>query len=107
MKIFFDHCVDKRLKRHLSEHEVVTAYQCGWSEKKNGELLSLVESETFDVFFTVDRNIKHQQNLSVRALRFIVLIGSDNRYETLAPLIPKVKETLSKISPGELVEIST
>ncbi len=43
MRIFFDHCVDRRLKRLLTEHEVVTAYQCGWAEKRNGELLNLVE----------------------------------------------------------------
>jgi len=77
----------------------------GWAEKKNGVLLSLVEPD-FDVFLTVDRNIKHQQNLSARDLCFIVLIGSDNTYPTLSPLILKVKEALLTIAPGELVEIS-
>ncbi|MGI8566326.1 MAG: hypothetical protein ACR2LZ_07580 [Pyrinomonadaceae bacterium] len=76
-----------------------------WAEKKNGVLLSLVEPD-FDVFLSVDRNIKYQQNLSRRSLRFIVLIGSDNRYETLAPLIGKVKRTLLTIVPGELIEIT-
>lgn len=77
MKIFFDHCVDKRLKGLLPEHIVTTAHQMGWAAKKNGELLSLVEDSGFEVFFTVDQNIKHQQNLAARALRFIVLIGYD------------------------------
>jgi hypothetical protein len=77
----------------------------GWADKKNGVLLSLVEPD-FDVFLTVDQNIRHQQNLSARDLRFIVLIGSDNTYETLLPLIPKVTEILRSILPGELVEIS-
>lgn len=76
-----------------------------WAEKKNGVLLSLVEPD-FDVFLTVDQNIKYQQNLSRRSLRFIVLIGSDNKYQTLALLIPRVKETLLTLAPGELVEIS-
>ncbi len=106
MKIFFDHYVPKRLMRHLvPEHEGWTAYQKRWHEKKNGELLSLVEGE-FDVFLTADQNIKHQQNLSRRSLKFIVLVASDNGYETLSPLIPKVTDALTKISPGEFVEIS-
>ncbi len=106
MRIFFDHCVDRRLRRLLREYVVLTAYEMRWHEKKNGELLSLVEGE-FDLFLTIDQNIKHQQNLSSRSLRFIVLVGSDNQYETLAPLIPKIKETLLTIAPGELVELTT
>jgi hypothetical protein len=106
VKIFLDHCVPKRVMYLLtSEHEVRTAQQMGWAEKKNGVLLSLVEPD-FDVFLTVDQNIKHQQNLSARDLRFIVLIGRDNTYPPLSPLIPKVKETLLTIRPGELVEVS-
>ncbi len=77
----------------------------GWADKKNGVLLSLVEPD-FEVFLTVDQNIKHQQNLSAHSLRFIVLIGRDNTYETLSSLIPKVRETVLIIQPGELVEIS-
>ena len=86
-------------------HEVRTAQQMGWADKKNGALLSLVEPD-FDVFLTVDQNIKHQQSLSAHPLRFIVLIGSDNKYQTLSPHIPKVKETLLTTQPGEFVEIS-
>ena len=87
------------------EHEVRTAQQMKWAEKKNGVLLSLVEPD-FDVFLTVDKNIKYQQNLSRLSLRFIVLIGSDNKYQTLSLLILEVKETLLTVAPGELVEIS-
>lgn len=106
MKIFLDHCAPKRLMYLLTdEHEVRTARQMGWEEKKNGLLLSLVEPD-FDVFLTVDQNIRHQQNLSQRDLRFIVLIGRDNTYPTLAPLMPKVKGALLTIQPGELLEVS-
>lgn len=76
MKIFLDHCVPKRLMYLLTDsHEVKTAQQMGWADKKNGILLSLVEPD-FDVFLTVDQNTKYQQNLSARDLRFIVLIGT-------------------------------
>lgn len=105
MKIFLDHCVPKRLLRLLSEHEVKTAYQMDWAAKKNGELLKLVANE-FEVFLTVDQNLQHQQNLASSPLRFIVLIAASNQYESLAPLIPQVKAALTKLAPGDVIEIS-
>ena len=105
MKIFLDHCVPKRLLRLLAEHEVKTAYQMGWAAKKNGELLRLVENE-FEVFITADRNLRHQQNLMSSPLRFVVLIAASNQYDSLAPLIPQVKDALTKLAPGDLIEIS-
>lgn len=105
MKIFLDHCVPKRLLHLLSEHEVKTAYQMGWAAKKNGELLKLVESD-FEVFLTVDQNLRHQQNLASISLKFIVLVAANNQYDSLATLIPQVKAALTKLAPGDVVEIS-
>lgn len=105
MKIFFDHCVPKRLLYLLPEHEVKTAYQMGWAAKKNAELLQLVASE-FAVFLTVDQNLRHQQNLAFQPLGFVVLIAASNQYDSLAPLMPQVKEALTKLAPGDVIEIS-
>jgi predicted nuclease of predicted toxin-antitoxin system len=105
LKIFLDHCVPKRLVRLLSGHEVKTAYQMGWTAKKNGELLKLVESE-FEVFVTVDRNLRHQQNLASSPLKFVVLVAASNRYDRLAPLILRAEQALTKLAPGEVTEIS-
>lgn len=105
MKIFLDHCVPKRLLRLLAEHEVKTAYQMGWAAKKNGELLKLVESE-FEVFVTVDQNLRHQQNLASSSLKVIVLVAATNQYDNLAPLILQVKVALTSLAPGDVIEIS-
>jgi len=105
LKIFLDHCVPKRLLRLLSDHEVKTAYQMGWAAKKNGELLKLVENE-FEVFLTVDQNLRHQQNLTSSQLRFVVLVAASNQYDSLAPLIPQVRGALTKLGPGDVIEIS-
>lgn len=104
MKIFVDHCVPKRFLRLLSDHEVKTAYQMGWEAKKNGELLKLVENE-FEVFLTVDQNLRHQQNLTSSQLGFVVLVAASNQYESLAPLIPQVRGALTKLGPGDVIEI--
>jgi hypothetical protein len=84
---------------------VKTAYQVGWAVKKNGELLRLVESD-FEVFLTVDQNLRHQQNLASSSLKFIVLVAANNQYDSLAPLISQVKAALTKLGPGVVVEIS-
>lgn len=105
MRVFLDHCLPKRLLRLLPEHEVKTAYQMGWAAKKNGELLRLVEAD-FEVFITVDQNLRYQQNLASSQLRVIVLIAASNQYDDLAPLIPQVEKMLADISPGSVVEVS-
>ena len=82
-----------------------TAYQMGWAAKKNGELLVLVEAE-FEVFLTVDRNLRHQQNLASSRLMVIILIAPSNQYDDLALLIPQVEMALTNLVPGDVVEIS-
>ena len=51
----------------LLGHEVVTAYERGWSTLKNGELLSAAEAHGFKVLVTTDTNLKYQQNLASAA----------------------------------------
>ena len=82
-----------------------TAYQMGWAAKKNGELLRLVEGE-FEVFITVDQNLRHQQNLSSSRLVVIILVAASNQYDDLAPLIPQVKQAITDSLPGSVIELS-
>lgn len=77
----------------------------GWAAKKNGELSRLVESD-FEVFLTVDQNLRNQQNLASSSLKFIVLVAANNQYDSLAAIIPQVKAALTKLGPGVVVEIS-
>jgi hypothetical protein len=57
----------------LTQHEVVTAHERGWSQLKNGELLDSADKEGFAVPVTTDANLKYQQNLSSRRLAIVVL----------------------------------
>jgi hypothetical protein len=54
MKVLLDECVPRKLKREITNHEVVTVTEQGWSGIVNGELLKLAATE-FDVFLTVDQ----------------------------------------------------
>src|SRR6266403_1407223 len=65
MRVLIDECAPRALKKHLTHHghECLTLQEAGWSGKQNGELLSLAEA-AFDVFVTVDTNLRYQQNLN-------------------------------------------
>jgi hypothetical protein len=73
MRVLFDQGTPAPLRHLLPDHEVATAYECGWSTLKNGELLASAESEGFMVLITTDTNLKYQQNLSTRTIAIVVL----------------------------------
>ena len=104
MKILLDHCVPKRLKTYFTVHEVSTTQEKGWSGFKNGELLSSA-GEEFEIFLTVDRNIKHQQNPKGLPVAIVILHAVSNRLETLIPYVPIVEELLKTIKLNSIVEI--
>ena len=104
MKVLLDECVPRRLKRELLGHELLTGTEHGWSGIKNGNLLALAEAE-FDVFLTVDQNLKYQQNLTAFRIAIILLVARDNRLQTLLPLMPEAREALGKIGAGDFTRI--
>ncbi len=104
MKVLLDECVPRKLSRELPEHEVLTVTERGWSGIKNGNLLALAAPE-FDVFLTIDQNIKYQQNLKNFSIGIILLIARNNRLKTLLPLMADAKEALGKIKTGDFIRI--
>lgn len=104
MKILFDECVPRLLRRELPGHEVTTVRQAARSGTSNGELLRWAE-EWYDVFLTVDRNLEYQQDLTGFQIAVIVLVARSNQYADLQPMMPLAMETLKTIRPGELVRI--
>ncbi|HXX04055.1 MAG TPA: hypothetical protein VEJ37_06945 [Xanthobacteraceae bacterium] len=59
MKILFDQGTPAPLRRALMEHAVSTAYEMGWGQLDNGQLLAAAELE-FDVLVTTDKNLRYQ-----------------------------------------------
>jgi hypothetical protein len=103
MRVLLDECVPRKLRRELAEHEVLSVTERGWSGIENGELLALAEAE-FDVFLTVDQNLKYQQNLKSFNIGIVVLVARTNRLRTLLPLMPDVK-ALESIKVGDYVRL--
>ncbi len=104
MRVFLDECVDWRLARQISGHEVKSARQMGWTSIKNGELLALTAAH-FDVFLTVDRNLSFQQNIPGLSIAVVVLRAKSNRLAELSALVPALLSALDSATEGAVIVI--
>lgn len=105
MKILFDHNLDRRLKNHFLGYESATTQELGWADVLNGELLSLAETNGFDVLLTADSNIKDQQNLSNRNISILILRAFNNRLATHVEMIEDIVLALTELRTGEVIEV--
>jgi len=76
----------------------------GLAGKKNGELLTLAEGK-FDVFVTIDKNIRYQQNLSGRKIAILIIRARSSEIDDLLPELPACIVALHSIQPGQVVQI--
>ena len=91
------------LRKHLAGHEIVTVFELGWSDLTNGELLANAEA-SFDLLLTTDQKLRFQQNLVGRNLAIVVLTTTS--WPRLRADVAQVVETVSRIQPGEYIEVS-
>ena len=103
MKLLFDQGTPVPLRNHLGNHIIETAYERGWSNISNGELLTRAESEGFDALITTDQNLRYQQNLAGRKICIIVLLTTN--WPRIKNHIPLVVRAIDNVSPGGYAEI--
>lgn len=87
-------------------YDVFTVRDMNWLGKKNGELLGLAAFNGFEILITLDKNLKHQQNLHKVDLKFILLLANDNKHQTLQLFIKKIKDILQEETISKFNEIS-
>lgn len=102
MRVLFDQGVPAPLREALPGHEVVTAYQRGWSTLRNGELIAAAERE-FDALVTTDRNLRYQQNLAGR--RIAILVLPTTSWPRLRPMAADIEVALRTLRAGDFVEL--
>jgi hypothetical protein len=73
----------------------------GWSGIKNGKLLALIAGQ-FDVFLTIDQNIRHQQNLANLPFAILFVAVPNNMMDSYRPLFGLIKETAHQLRPGDV-----
>jgi hypothetical protein len=91
------------LREHLPHHSVETAYERGWGDLKNGELLARAEAEGFDVLITTDQNLRHQQNLAGRRLGVLVLMTTS--WPRIRGRVDLVARAADNCRPGDCEDI--
>ena len=106
MKILLDENLPRKLARHLSGHECRTVVECGWSGKKNGDLLAEADP-LFDLLLTLDKNLPYQQNLTTKRIAVLIVRARSNRIQDLLPVIPECLTALERIQPRQVVRIGT
>ena len=106
MRLLLDECIPKRLKRELPEHDVRTVPEAGWSGLKNGALLRAADG-VFDVHLTVDQGLPYQQNVRGLHIAFVVVVAASSDIDDLRPMLPRVRDTLAQVRPGEIVLVES
>ena len=104
MKLLFDQGTPVPLRKHLPNHMVATAYEKGWSNLKNGDLLSQAEAEGFDALITTDQNLRYQQNLSGRRISVVVLMTTN--WPRIKSHVDLVIQVIDNLQLGRYEEIS-
>ena len=89
MKILFDEGVPQQLASHFPHgFQVSIAQLLGWGTKANGELLRLASQESFSALVTMDKRMRHEQNLQTLPMPVFVLSAPQQKgVEYLARLI--------------------
>jgi hypothetical protein len=106
MRILFDACCPRPLRKFLPSHEIITVQQMGWEALRNGELLTRVQDE-FEVMISTDSNIEYQQQLPSYDIALIVLRSVTGQVDELATLMPDCEEALQVIQSGECFYLFT
>jgi hypothetical protein len=102
LKILFDQGTPAPLRKVLAPHSISTAFEMGWAELENGNLLAVAE-KAFEGFITTDKNLRYQQNLSGRQLAILVL-PTTSWLEIQKHLGP-VSEAVNRLKSGDFIEL--
>ncbi len=101
MRVLLDENLPVGLAGALQPHDVATVSELGWSGTKNGELLRRTAG-AFDVLITMDRNLRHQQQLAHQPFGVILVRAASNRMRDLVPLVPALLVAIEEVEAGEL-----
>ena len=104
MRVLFNQGTPVPLRNLLDSHQIETAYERGWSQLSNGELLAAAEREGFDVFVTTDKNIISQQNLD--GLPFAIVVLPSTSWPRIYTTSETVKLAVDAATPGTVTEVN-
>ncbi|SRR6266542_1966026 len=102
MRILFDQGVPAPLRQGITGHIISTAYEMGWAQLDNGDLLKAAEA-SFDALITTDQNLRYQQNVTGRGLAILVLPTTS--WPKVQAQLARVIAAVDVLRPGDFVEL--
>jgi hypothetical protein len=103
VRVLFDQGTPEPLRHSLTQHEIATAFERGWSKLKNGELLDAAEKGGFGVLPTTDSNLKYRQNLELRRIAVVVLTTPS--WPRIQRAIPSILRAVEQAALGSYAEV--
>jgi hypothetical protein len=103
VRVAFDHCVPRSLRRLLAGHEIRTAAELGREEFADSSIIRAA-SWRFDVIVSVDRLFAAGADVPA-AVAVVILRARSNSLRDLAPVVPDLLSELASPRRGERVEI--
>jgi predicted nuclease of predicted toxin-antitoxin system len=108
MKILFDECFPRTLKRFVNpQYETTWTQDTSFRGAEDRHLLEEAVAAGFEVFITVDQNLPYQQQLEKFNLAIINILTLSNAAPRLKAVMPKLNEILQTIKAGEFVVLKT
>ena len=104
MKVLFDQGTPAPLRRYLRGHSVDTAYEQGWANLSNGDLLKAAEQAGYHLLITTDQNLKYQQNLADRKLAILVLLTTS--WPRIRLQVDEISAIVDEITVGDYKELA-
>lgn len=103
MKLLFDQGTPVPLRKHLLSHFVETAYERGWNDIQNGELLNRAEAAGFEALITTDQNLRYQQNMAGRRISIVVVMTTS--WPRIKSHVTTVAQIIDALQPGSYLEV--
>ena len=80
-----------------------TAFERGWSDLRNGDLLDRAEAAGFDLLITTDQHLRYEQELSGRRLGVLVLLTTS--WPRIRRRVEEVALAVARMKPGDYEEV--
>jgi len=103
MKVLLDQGTPAPLRWHLAGHLVDTAFERGWSNLQNSDLLDAAERAGCQLLITTDQNLRYQLNLAGRQIAILVLLST--AWPRIRLRVDDIQAAVDEIAPGEYREI--
>ena len=101
MRILLDECVNPRLRLAFPGDSVKTVAEMGWRSLTNGRLMKEAVS-LFDVFVTLDQNLRFQNPTGSNALGVVVLVTRFNHLAAYRQQFGEIRDVTRRTKPGQV-----